>query len=92
MNLHWYDLVGTLGVALILFAYVLLQLERVDAKALSYSVLNLVGALLITISLLYEFNFSALVIEIFWIAISIYGIWRYYRRDSTCGEGEGSRP
>ena len=74
--MHWYDLVGTTGVVLVLVAYLLLQTEKLASNSLSYSVVNLLGALLITVSLLYDFNFSAFIIEIFWIGISIYGIVR----------------
>jgi hypothetical protein len=79
VSLAWYDVVGTLGVVIVLVAYFLLQTARLDGTSLAYSVINLVGAMLITVSLLYEFNFSAFVIEIFWMAISIYGIVRARR-------------
>lgn len=80
MTLAWYDWIGTLGVLLILLAYFLLQTERLHAQAIPYSVMNLLGAALITVSLMYEFNFSAFVIEICWIAISIVGIARTVKR------------
>ena len=76
MTIQWYDFVGTTGVVLILWAYFLLQTERVSSADLSYSTLNLIGAALITVSLIYEFNLSAFIIELFWIAFSIYGIMR----------------
>lgn len=79
MSIAWYDYVGTTGVFIILVAYFLLQTERLASASLVYSVLNLLGAVLITVSLVYDFNFSAFVIEIFWIALSLYGIARWYR-------------
>lgn len=79
MSIEWYDYVGTTGVFVILVAYFMLQTGRMASTTLAYSVLNLVGALLITVSLMYDFNFSAFVIEVFWIAISIYGIVRWHR-------------
>lgn len=80
MTLAWYDWIGTLGVLLILLAYFLLQTERMHAQAIPYSVMNLLGASLITVSLMYEFNFSAFVIELCWIAISVFGITRTLKR------------
>jgi len=76
MTLAWYDWIGSLGVALILLAYFLLQTERMHAQAIPYSVMNLLGASFIAVSLLYDFNFSAFVIEICWIVISVIGIAR----------------
>lgn len=80
MTLAWYDWIGSLGVVLILFAYFLLQTDRIHAQAIPYSVMNLLGATFIAVSLLYDFNFSAFVIEVCWIAISIVGIVRTVRR------------
>ncbi len=79
MNFAWYDFVGTLGVILILVAYFLLQTERLSGQSVGYSVVNLVGSLLITVSLIYDFNLSSFIIEMAWIAISLYGIVRARR-------------
>ena len=77
MEYHWHDLLGNVGVVLILSAYLLLQLEKMSAHSLKFSVLNGVGALLILISLTRDFNLSALIIESFWLAISLMGVIRY---------------
>ena len=86
MTIEWYDYVGTTGVILILAAYFLLQTERLSSANLSYSLLNLIGAAFITISLLFDFNLSAFIIELFWIAISIYGIMRYVGAKRNAGK------
>jgi len=92
MAIEWYDLVGLAGVALILFAYFLLQVGRIDPLGLAYSVANLIGAALITMSLIYEFNFSAFLIEVCWMVISLVGVRRYFqqRRDRNA-EGRMTR-
>ena len=78
MRYAWYDFVGSIGVATIIFTYVLLQAGKIRSESLSYSVLNALGASLIIISLLYSFNFSAFIVEFFWVLISIYGIVKYF--------------
>jgi len=78
MQFAWYDLVGSIGVGMIIVTYVLLQIERIKSEMLSYSVLNAVGASLVLISLIYSFNFSAFIVEFFWVLISIYGIAKYF--------------
>ncbi len=75
-SLHWYDWAGLIGVALILFAYFLLQAGRLRGDALPHQLLNAVGALLILLSLLFAFNLSAFLMELAWLAVSIYGIVR----------------
>ena len=42
--------------------------------------MNAVGAILILFSLLYNFNFAAFLIEMFWLAISFIGIALAIRR------------
>jgi hypothetical protein len=76
-NVTWFDLAGFLGVLLIVVAYLLLQLDKLPSSALSYSLLNAVGALLIMVSLLFKFNFSAFLIEVFWFLISLLGLSRW---------------
>lgn len=78
MTYAWYDIAGTLGVALIIITYVLLQIGRVRSEQLVYSVLNAVGASLILTSLYYSFNFPAFIVEFFWLLISLFGIGKYF--------------
>lgn len=78
MQLSLTDLIGILGVFVIIVAYMLLQLEKMEAKDLSFSVLNTLGALLIIISLLYDWNLASFLMESIWMLISLYGILKYY--------------
>lgn len=78
MNLSVYDILGTIGTIIIIGTYVLLQLDKIKSDALRYSLLNAVGATLIIISLIHSFNFSAFIVEFFWVLISIYGIIKYF--------------
>lgn len=73
------DGVGMLGAALIVAAYWLLQVDRLDSRSLSFSVINGLGASGILFSLFFDFNLSAFAIESFWLAISLYGVFRALR-------------
>src|SRR5262245_29391983 len=75
----WYQWLGMIGTIFILGAYLLLQTDRLSLRDLSYSVMNAVGALLLVVSLLFDFNLSALIVEGFWFIISIVGIIRCIR-------------
>jgi hypothetical protein len=78
--MNWYDIVGTLGVAIIILTYVLLQLERIRSTQLIYSLLNAIGASLILVSLYFDYNFPSVVVESFWLLISLFGIGKYLLR------------
>jgi hypothetical protein len=70
------DLIGIVGAITLMIAFLLLQLGRLSSSALAYSILNAAGASLIVFSLLFNFNLSAFIMEVFWIAISLVGLFR----------------
>jgi len=80
MEYAWHDVVGNVGVATILGTYLWLQIGRLDARSFGYSALNGLGAALITVSLLFDFNLSAFVVEVAWVVISVYGVFVALRR------------
>jgi len=84
MSYAWHDLIGNAGVALIILAYLLLRLDRRSSTALTYSLMNALGAALVIISLYFDFNLSAFVSEAFWVVISLVGIARWWSRRRMC--------
>ncbi|MDA0378053.1 MAG: hypothetical protein O3C45_02780 [Bacteroidetes bacterium] len=81
----WHDVVGTLGVTIIILAYAATQARRLKPEQLLYSLANLIGAAMTLVSLIYNFNLASVIIEIFWILISLWGIvlWLRHRRTET---------
>ncbi|WP_425347716.1 CBU_0592 family membrane protein [Spartinivicinus poritis] len=61
MNNYWYDLVGNIGVLLILLCYLLIQLGKLNNDSLVYSLGNLLGAVLTLVSLYFGFNLSVFI-------------------------------
>lgn len=80
MTLSIPNLAGLLGVGLIVLFYFLIQIERISASQLIYSVGNGAGAALILVSLLFDFNLPSFVFETIWLVISFYGIVRTLRQ------------
>jgi len=72
------DFLGNIGVLILMVAYLMLQLNRLSSSGLLYSLLNLLGATLIIVSLVADFNLSAFVMEVFWVLISLVGIIRHF--------------
>jgi hypothetical protein len=73
----WYDLAGNVGVGMMVFTYLLLQMGKLRISDLSYSLTNAVGAVLVLVSLLYSFNLSAFLVESFWLLISLFGLIKF---------------
>ena len=74
------DIIGITGVALILYTYFMLQIEKIKSTQLSYSLLNLIGSIFIFYSLLHTWNMASVIIEAAWIAISLYGVYKWVKR------------
>ena len=74
-----YQIIGFIGMVFIVYAYFLLQIGKYDSKSLEFQYINLVGAILLLISLFVHFNLGSFIIEVFWIIITLYGIYKNYK-------------
>jgi len=70
--------VGIVGVIIILIAYLLLQLDRMSQDSVFYSLLNTIGSVLILYSLYFYWNLPSGIIEIAWLLISIFGLFKAF--------------
>lgn len=76
-----YQVIGFIGMLFIIWAYFLLQIEKYTITSFSYQILNLIGAILLLISLFVHFNLGSFIIEVFWIMITLYGIYKNYKEN-----------
>lgn len=72
----WTDVVGVIGVFLILVAYAAAALGKLDVKGALSLFANFLGASLILLSLSVDFNLSALLMEGSWALVSLAGLVR----------------
>ena len=90
-----YDLAGFLGAAIIVTAYFAMQQRWLNALNWRFPAANLLGSLLILVSLWFEWNFPSVVIEIFWALISLMGLVRSLaerrRRQLIAARGDRER-
>jgi hypothetical protein len=68
------DIGGVVGVLMMLAAYALAQLGRMSVDQAPSLLLNLVGALLVLLSLLFKFNLSAFLMETAWALVALFGL------------------
>lgn len=79
VTLDWATLVGFAGMACIIFAYAYMTGAARPNPYVQHGV-NLAGAALLTVSLIYHPNLPSLVLEGFWAAIAIWGLIKTARR------------
>ncbi len=73
------DVIGIVGVLMVLWAYIYIQINKWTRDTMAFSVVNFVGSILIIISLCHTMNLASFIIEIAWLIISAYGIIRCMR-------------
>ena len=78
MDYPLHNVIGNLGVIMIVGSYFLAQTGRMAGTGLGYTSLNALGAAFILVSLYFDFNLSAFIIEVCWILISMVGMARYF--------------
>ena len=79
IDIEPYDIVGLAGAAIFVAAYFANQQRWLRSEDWRYPFANLIGAVLILVSLVFEWNFPSVVIEVFWAIISIYGMAKSLR-------------
>jgi len=87
--LDWPSIIGLAGTACIIGAYAYLTLAKATNPFLLHGT-NLLGAALLTVSLIYHTNWASLVLEFFWASIAILGLVRAWRSKSPSRLQEGS--
>ncbi len=70
------ETVGIIGSVMLMVAYFMLQYSKVKGNSSLYLYLNLFGALFILFSLYFAPNRPAILMELFWVGISVYGLWK----------------
>lgn len=68
------DIGGVIGVLMMLVAYALAQLGRMGVDRLPSLLMNLVGSLLVLLSLAFKFNLSAFLMEAAWALVALFGL------------------
>lgn len=79
MTFDIYQVIGFIGMLFIVWAYFLLQAGKNGIDSLYYQLLNLIGAVLLLISLFVHFNLGSFIIEVFWIIITLFGMYKNYK-------------
>ncbi|MGH1378401.1 MAG: CBU_0592 family membrane protein [Alphaproteobacteria bacterium] len=81
-------IIGIVGAMICVLAYMLIIVERIDPKGVAYCLLNGVGGVCLLVSIAAEYDVGdtgGLLVEICWIAISIYGVYKAQKRGVESG-------
>lgn len=72
------DGIGFVGAFLYLLSYALLQFGKMKAESFAFSFVNFIAAAMLIFSLMYTWNFPAFFIEVAWMVVSFFGMYKCY--------------
>ncbi|MDQ3632916.1 MAG: hypothetical protein M3405_00180 [Acidobacteriota bacterium] len=70
----WIDVLGWIGALLILTAYALISLKKVEGDSLFYQLLNIVGSIFLVINTYYWKAFPSTLVNVVWAIIAVFAI------------------
>jgi len=75
-----YEVFAALGYIILIFCFARIQWRRDFSKTVVYSLSNLIGALLLAISIWGDvFSWAAFLAYLTWALISLYGVYRCFK-------------
>lgn len=81
--MNYNDIIGTIGVGLILMAYFLNTARLIENNGKSYYVMNIIGAALATYASFLILYWPFVILEGSWTLVSLYGLMKTMRIKMT---------
>ena len=81
--MNYNDIIGTIGVGLILMAYFLNTARLIENNGKSYYVMNIIGATLATYASFLILYWPFVILEGTWTLVSLYGLMKTMRIKMT---------
>ena len=70
------NIIGWLGSAAVILAYILVSTKRLQGDSVTYQVLNLFGGIFLGMNTLYLGAYPSTIVNLLWIGIAIFAIVR----------------
>ncbi len=70
------NIIGWLGSAAVIVAYVLVSMNRLRGDAVAYQLLNLIGGIFLALNTAYLGAYPSAIVNLMWIGIAIFALAR----------------
>jgi hypothetical protein len=81
-----YELIGWVGMVLVLGAYGLLAAKKIESDTLIYHGMNIIGALLLAVYTYWKEALPSAALNIIWCFIGLYALWGIRRAHRKSGD------
>lgn len=76
MPIYFFEIVGWLGMILILVAYWLVSIRKITPVSKTYQLLNLFGAAFVIVNVGFHGAIPSVVLNLVWLIIALYGFFQ----------------
>ena len=76
----WIDFFGWIGALLILTAYALISLKKVEGDSLSYQLLNIFGSIFLVVNTFYWNALPSTLVNAIWLLIALFAVFSIIRK------------
>ena len=73
------DWIGSIGVAILLMAFILILLNKISKSGLLYLLMNFIGSGLAGIASYLIHYMPFIILEWSWMLVSLIGLWEYFK-------------
>ena len=78
--MNFNEWIGSIGVAILLIAFVLILLNKISKSGVVYLLMNFIGSGLAGIASYLIHYTPFIILELAWMLASLLGIWQHYKR------------
>ncbi len=80
------DWIGSIGVAILLIAFLLILINKISKDGIGYLLMNFVGSGLAAVASYLIHYTPFIILEIAWMLASLFGLWKLYKHRITKAE------
>ncbi|MEP6927172.1 MAG: hypothetical protein ABI834_06020 [Ginsengibacter sp.] len=80
------DWIGSIGVAILLIAFLLILINKISKDGIGYLLMNFVGSGLAAVASYLIHYLPFIILEIAWMLASLFGLWKLYKHRITKAE------
>jgi hypothetical protein len=75
MNNHiWFDAIGWAGAALLLLAYAMISVKKLNVDSTAYQLLNIIGSLFLVANTIFYRAYPSSFVNVIWAGIALFSI------------------
>ena len=71
------DIIGWIGGAEVLLAYLLISLNKIDPKTFFYQFLNATGAIFLIVNTVYLGAYPSAAVNIIWVVVAVFSMYKF---------------